>query len=793
MAILPVALCPPVDVCTAGEGLLGEDMWTLPPAIPFFVRPKVRWIPEAQTQVYTAYDKESLIVSFRCFEDAPERIESSAGPPEEGLLQFDDYVGFRLGIKSPDGKSDIRQFIVTAGGGVYEEASPGHYQDIGAAPRCVKIGQAEWTAEVWLKFADAGIASPAPGEKWGFSAFRQRVGARLEHSSWVEVGPGPFGETLTGWLQFESVEESEGRRRRAKEPYLLRFSDSLDVRVRQTKEAEANLHPEQCSVTRFRIHLMLRSLLSVKNDMPHSYHPDAMRHYAQILQYTLGRMDELIEMLRLGEDPHTSPDGYVYHGTVSETDGRNHAFAVMLGRGYQSTNPHPAIVFLHGLTDDWIADSRSFMPLAWSLDLDFVMGFPSGLGMRRTYRLAAEDEVFAVIGQIQKRFNIDPDRISLVGMGLGAGAAYHMAERFPHLFSAVACAGPIVKWTKPLSCPLFRWAGPDEGWSGPLGEISPEENEKLNKSLIGGPGVFTPDFVTKLTSIRSTTSRKIEILTPNLRYGRNGWAKINRLLDYSRFGRLEVESFPTGKIVARAENVGSFSILPQHGPFSIGQTLTVEADGKELSSSKASQEPIRVEIEPAPQAGVTKNETVHGPIDDAFHGSLLYVYGTACGDEDTEIFRRAAYRAARWPQYDLRIPVKADADVTDSDIREKHLHLFGGPVCNKIAAQMDFDFPIEIEKNSFSIGEETFDEPGHLCQFIYPSSLAPDRYVVMHLANSPEGWLYRGWFAKSGQPPPMPDLWVARIEDNPRISWFTVEPKYTKRVWFDECWRLPDN
>jgi len=65
--------------------------------------------------------------------------------------------------------------------------------------------------------------------------------------------------------------------------------------------------------------------------------------------------------------------------------------------------------------------------------------------------------------------------------------------------------------------------------------------------------------------------------------------------------------------------------------------------------------------------------------------------------------------------------------------------------------------------------------------------------VVMHLANSPEGWLYRGWFAKSGQPPPMPDLWVARIEDNPRISWFTVEPKYTKRVWFDECWRLPDN
>jgi pimeloyl-ACP methyl ester carboxylesterase len=793
MAILPVALCPPVDVCSLGEGLLGQDMWTLPPAIPFFVRPKVRWIPEAQTQVYAAYDAKGLIVSFRCFEDAPERLEAAAGPPEAGLLLHDDYVGFRLGIKAADGKLAARHFVITAGGGAYEETAPGRFEQLNAAPCSVTVGLGEWTAEVRLDFASLGIDPPKPGRQWGFSAHRQRVGARLERSSWIEVGPGPFGETLTGWLQFESAEESEGRRRRAKEPYLLRFGASLDVRVRQAKEAEASLKPEQCPVTRFRIHLMIRSFSSVKNDMPHSYHPDAMRHYAQILQYNLGRMDELIETLRLGEDPHTSPDGYVFHGARSETDGANHAFAVMLGRGYQSTNPHPAIVFLHGLTDDWIADSRSFMPLAWPPELDFVMAFPSGLGMRRTYRLAAEDEVFAVIGQIQKRFNIDHERISLVGMGLGAGAAYHLAARFPHLFSAVACAGPIVKWARPLPRPFFRWAGPEKGWAGPLDDISPAENEALNKSPIGGPGILTPDFVARLTSIRSTVPRRIEILAPNLRYGRNAWARIDRLADYSRFGRLELESVPTGKIVARAENVRSFSILPQHGPFAKGQSLSVEIDGKEAARGVSSPDLLRVDLAPVPQEKTTKNHEVHGPIDDAFHGPLLYVYGTAGGQKDTELFRRAAYQAARWPQHDLRIPVKADIEVTDADIQGKHLHLFGGPAWNKVAARMTFRFPLKVRETSFSVGAETFDEPGYVCQFIYPSALAPDRYVLMHLANSEEGWLYRGWFAKPGQPPPMPDLWVARVEDNPRIAWFAVEPNYLKRLWFDECWRLPEN
>ncbi len=792
MAILPVALCPLLTDTSILEGQLDEDVWILPPAIPFFVRPRVRWIPEAQTQVFTSYDADAINIAFRCYEDMPERIEREAGPPSPESAWHDDFVGFTLITDDAENAPALR-FIMTAAGKIFRERASGILEEDSSIPCQVQVGDTDWCVEARLWFDALKVKRPEANDRWGFAAYRQRVGSRWERSGWLEVGPGPYGENMPGWLLFENAEGIDRQRGRAVEPYLRRFGQLLEVRMHQSAEAQANLPPDACRVTRYRINLMIRSLLSIKNDMLHSFHPDALRHYAQILQFNVGRLDELIENLRQGEDPHTAPDGYVFLGAQLETDGQNHAFALIQGRQYESTMPHPLIIMLDGLSDDWIADSRQFIDLSWPPDLDFLMAVPSGVGVSRQYWLAAEDEIFNVIREVRRRFSVDPRRIVLLGIGPGAEAAYRIGCRFPHVFSALAIGGPVKSPNRMVGSPplpFYYWSGEQGGWVGPMNEVDERTRASLDTLPVAMPESLRPAFVKRMANTAGAPQSTVNLLAPTARYSRGEWAQIDRPLDYSSPARLTLHVAQDGRVNANLENVGAFSIFPQEGPFVPGQTVRVDQDAKEIISGTYGHT-MHCELQPPPKGLLVKTREMAGPLDEAFHGELIYVYGTTAGPESAEMLKKAALQAARWPQYDLRIRVKADAEVTEDDLMQAHLHLFGGAHQNLLVAAMAGRFPAQIKLNAFSIAGETFSDPGFLCQFLYPNPLSPDRYVVVHLSNSDGGWLYRGWFPKAEQSEPLPDLWVARLEDNPNIMKRGVSPVYHRRLWFNAHWQLP--
>lgn len=790
MAILPVALCPLISEALIVDGQLDEDVWILPPAIPFFVRPQVRWIPEVQTQVFTSYDATAFNIAFRCFEDAPERLELSAGPPEPDKLIHDDLVAFRFIPENCDPSMRPLHFVMTAAGKLFQEIEPGRLVEQTQYVCQSQVGEIEWTVEARLPFEAMGVNCPQPNQRWGFAAYRQRVGSRWERSGWLEVGLGPFGETMPGWLLFEDPQMNDRPRGRAVEPYLRRFGEMLDIRIRQVADAEANLPPCDCPVTRHRIGIMIRSLLSIKNDMLHPFHPDALRHYAQILQYNVGRLDELIENLRQGEDPHTSPEGYVFLGSRLEADGGIHAFALIQGRDYESTLPHPLVVLLDGLSDDWVADSRAFLDLAWPQGLDFLLAIPSGLGKNRQFRLAGEDQVFSVIREVRQRFSADPQRTILIGLGQGAEGAFRIAARYPHLFSAVVIGGPVPESTvldSSTSISFFYWGGPEIGWVGPLRKLDDRARVNIASAPFAGPQALTPKFMMRLTKTTNPPSNEVDLVSPSARYSRGPWAKIDRPVEYSKPARLRLKVTEEGHVEVNSDNVAAFTVFPHEGPFVPGQMVKLGCGGQELVAGSYSHS-LHCDLQPRPEEDPPK-ALMAGPIDEAFHGELLYVYGTQGSDEDGDFSRHAALQAARWPQFDLRIPVKADVEVTEEDLQRAHLHLFGG-VANSLLQQMLPSLPVGIESRRFVVGREIFEGDEVLCQFIYPNPLNPRRYVLVHLAHSQAGWLYRGWFPKKEQPEPLPDLWVARLQDNLRIDRRNVPPQYLHKVWFDGYWRL---
>ena len=89
---------------------------------------------------------------------------------------------------------------------------------------------------------------------------------------------------------------------------------------------------------------------------------------------------------------------------------------------------------------------------------------------------------------------------------------------------------------------------------------------------------------------------------------------------------------------------------------------------------------------------------MQGPIDDAFTGSFLCVKGTGKPLNP----KVQAWADARLAQFDDdwnhgmrgQIRIKDDVDVTDQDIEENHLILFGDPGSNRLIARVLPSLPL---------------------------------------------------------------------------------------------------
>ena len=127
---------------------------------------------------------------------------------------------------------------------------------------------------------------------------------------------------------------------------------------------------------------------------------------------------------------------------------------------------------------------------------------------------------------------------------------------------------------------------------------------------------------------------------------------------------------------------------------------------------------------------------------DSFERQLdkaLIVYGTLA---ESDVQREAALTlqrklASRWAN--ITIPVKADADVTDSLLRDAHILLVGRPSTNRLTARLAPALPVHFGPASVGVAGQTFAHPHSAIVAAGPSPMAPDRSVVAFAGLSAEG------------------------------------------------------
>jgi hypothetical protein len=76
--------------------------------------------------------------------------------------------------------------------------------------------------------------------------------------------------------------------------------------------------------------------------------------------------------------------------------------------------------------------------------------------------------------------------------------------------------------------------------------------------------------------------------------------------------------------------------------------------------------------------------------------------------------------------------VAQDTAITDAQIAEHNLVLFGDPQSNQLLAKIADKLPVQWTKEGIKLGDKTFPADTHIPALIFPNPLNPSRYVVLN-------------------------------------------------------------
>ncbi|MFA6543325.1 MAG: alpha/beta fold hydrolase [Limisphaerales bacterium] len=487
-------------------------------------------------------------------------------------------------------------------------------------------------------------------------------------------------------------------------------------------------------------------------------------------------------------------------------------------------------------------------------DVDFIELHPLGR-VENCYRWAGETDVFEAIEAVCRNYKIDRDRIVLRGMSMGASGTWHLGLKHPSRFVALGpyCGyvdthrfsdTPIPGFVKVGPLPPHQERGlhmldsvdfaanagvvPAIGAIGDkdiffqahviMGEAMAKEGLKMVNLISPGTG-HTIDPVTHREQMRRIgeysakgldhARKELRFVTWTLKYNRCHWLELLALGGHYERAEIVVNAAGDGSVdVSLAKNITQFAI---HPPMLTSPAAKVRIAGTEIAlpKRKAGDAPQALVFTLAKgrwkfagtREAVTlagKRPGLQGPIDDAFATPFLCVRGTgkpwnpAVGAWADANLRRFAYEWARYMRGDL--PVKNDIDITEADVRTKHLILFGDPGSNPWIARALPKLPVTWTRSEVKLGAESHAAKDHAPVFINPSPFAGagDRYVVINSGHT----FHEKEFAAFNYLlfPRLGDWAVMKVSPGaeawqPGAAGFPEEA--VRAGYFDETWKKP--
>jgi hypothetical protein len=532
--------------------------------------------------------------------------------------------------------------------------------------------------------------------------------------------------------------------------------------------------------------------------------------------------------LKDGKPSWTTATGTVVRGYRSKIDGSAQPFGLVIPKEYDfaGQNKHRLDFWWHGRFENvlelsFIADREKnpgqFTPPG------AIVAHPFGR-FSNANKFAGEIDSLEILDFLKKHYRIDESRIVARGFSMGGAACWQYAVHYPTLFCAAAPGAGFAETreflndfqnevVKPTWYEKKLWRMydateyaqnvfniPTVAYSGEIdkqkqaADLMAREMKKVGLELTHVIGPKTGHSYEKAAKeqvnvridepvgrgkVADADRTELKFVTYTLRYNRCGWVTVTGLERH--WEKASVDGFQgPGMTTVTTKGVTGLTLsIPQ--PM-IGGPNKVTIDGTELTMpTPAHYRKVdgKWTLQEKPTSELRKVPGLQGPIDDAFMDSFVMVKptGTPMSDAigkwaDAEM----KHAVAHWRQQfrgDAR--VKADTDVTEDDIRNHNLVLWGDPKSNKLLAKIIDKLPIK------EFGDTTVQ------LLIYPNPLNPKKYVVLN-----SGFTYReyAYLNNARQVPMLPDYAVIDVTTPPNSRF---PGKVVRAGFFGEKWELLPN
>ena len=570
-----------------------------------------------------------------------------------------------------------------------------------------------------------------------------------------------------------------------------------------------------------------------------------------LVKKALVRGSERSDLLTANQMPWATKKGRVLRGFFSAVDGSIQPYGVIVPQSYDDSKPMHLDVVLHGSSKPVGMSELRFMQQFDEGDdpktgpeADFIELHPLGR-VENCYRWAGETDVFEAIESACRNYNIDRDRIVLRGMSMGASGTWHLGLKHPDRFVAIGpyCGYVDTHRFSETPIPNFIKVGPlpphQELGLHMLDSVDYAANASVVPAIaaIGDKDIFfqahvimgdafakeglqmvnliSPgtghviDPVTHAEQLRRIGEyvskgldhdpRQLRFVTWTLKYNRCHWLELlglGRHYDRAEFrakvsdgDEIEITQvtnitrFATHRPVRKMRISGAEISLPNHRAEE-ALVFTKTNDGWKCDGPLGT----------APLTG--KRPGLQGPIDDAFATPFLCVRGTGQPwNAEVDAWARANLRRfqCEWHRYMRGIlPVKNDTEVTEADVRDKHLILFGDPGSNAWIAKTLPKLPVTWTHEQVGFGEQKQPANNHAPVFISPNPLAADRYVVFNSGHTFHEQEFAAFnyllFPRLGD-------WALMKITTGGDQWQPASPAFPEEVvhagYFDEAWQNP--
>lgn len=554
--------------------------------------------------------------------------------------------------------------------------------------------------------------------------------------------------------------------------------------------------------------------------------------------------NERLDQLLLTQPAWPGATGLAVRGYRSKLDNSVQPYGLVIPEKLDLTKPAPLYVWLHGrgdkMTDLQFIHQRE-RSVGQIAPPDAIVLHPFGRYCN-AFKFAGEVDVFEAIASVSANYPIDPQRIVLWGFSMGGAGAWHLGAHYPDRWVAVSPGAGFAETARyqgldPETIPdyerklwgLYDVPGyvrslfnvPVIAYSGEMDKqiqaarVMEEAFQQHDKQLthLIGPGMghkYHPDTLAEIAQRvsqyvsrgRDPQPRTVSLQTQTLRYNQCDWITINGLEEHWREARVDAQVLDHDRLRLKTQNVTKLRLtLPWRAGAGFQSTKTIEIDGNrivydsahpavdlELSANSSGKAAWQIVSSRRSVSPLRKSPGRQGPIDDVWMEPFLVVLpsGTAAHPQ-VEAWTQAevAHFQDRWRRlFRGELRIKKDHEVTDADLTDYNVVLWGDRASNRLIDKALDSLPIRWNDSAVTVGDQSFAGAGHVLAMIYPNPENPRRYVVLN-----SGPTFREAHDRSNslQTPKLPDWAVIDLSQPPDDK---APGKIAAAGFFDEQWRL---